>query len=110
MCRASVAGTAWGKGCGTVPVLVGHPSCWPQSPRQVTLDTLCIAAGQTPGVIPAFDHLPTLSHAASSSQVQVTGHLRHAGSCRDHAEGLFSRPVITFPNTGTSGLPLRSKH
>lgn len=40
----SVAGTAWGKGCGRVHVLVGHPSGWLQSPWQVTLDMLCIAA------------------------------------------------------------------
>ena len=89
---------------------MGHPSRSPQLPWQVTLDTLCIAAGQTPGVIPAFGHLPTLSHAASGPRVQVTGHLQHTRSCHDHAAGLFSRSAITFSNTGTSGLPLRSKH
>lgn len=46
---------------------MGHPSRWPLSPCQVTLDTLCIAAGQTPGTIPAFGLLPTLSHAAGGS-------------------------------------------
>lgn len=61
-------------------------------------------------MIPAFDHLPTLSHTASGLREQVIGYPRNAGSCRDHAESLFSRPLITFPNTSTSGLPLRSKH
>lgn len=72
---------------------------------RVTLDI----AVQPPGVIPAFGHLPARSRRARGPRERVSG-TRGTRSCRDRAQNLFSRPPITFPNTGTSGLPLRSKH